>query len=838
MSVAARLKTGARVALEDLPQAGLAYELVRDPIEQPLTVVCVDDERAERVAMDLRAFGERSVALFPGEPHTPFEDVSPDPAATFIRMGLRQRLIEGARPAVIVTSAAAVQSRWMPTSAFKAASQTLKPDEIVDREELARTLVGCGYQRVNMVEDEGTFSVRGGIVDVYAPGLPRPVRIDLFGDEIASIKAFDPDSQRTYDALERLVIHPIRDVVFDDETIARAEGRLREIADDQQLPSRRVRTTIDEVNQRNYFYGIESLWPAFYADAEDPVDMLMQGAVLVLDDAEQIEEALGERYEKALRERDRAIERHRFALALNEHVLEPVDLMNGLRQNARVFTAKLNLDKEAARVESGLVGWEGLTREITARREDPNRGEILDPLVAQLKSLADDRYHVYMVCQSRGHAERLRELLRARKLDLPLLESLPAARDLDHPKKTRIAVCVAPLGSGFLDKGRKVALLSDSEILGAEPARLRKKKRKPAQGLSTLRDIADGDLIVHVDHGIGRYLGLKRLILSGVDGDYVQLEYDGGDKLYVPTYRLNVLQRFRGEKTTKLDKLGGTRWDKAKQRVREAVLAMAHDLLALQARRASEPGIKMPTPDDNFRNFEATFPYEETADQQKAIDDVIADLTRGRPMDRLICGDVGYGKTEVAVRGAALSVFSGYQVAVLVPTTVLAEQHGERFKERFEGQPVTIEVLSRFRNARETKSLLERLREGRIDILVGTHRLLGADVQFKKLGMLVVDEEQRFGVKHKERIKQLRSQVHVLTMSATPIPRTMHALAVMVGLRVNLSLIATPPAARVAIRTEIARFDDEIITEAIRRELARGGCKVFVVHNRVHWRCR
>ncbi|MBC7793477.1 MAG: transcription-repair coupling factor, partial [Clostridia bacterium] len=331
------------------------------------------------------------------------------------------------------------------------------------------------------------------------------------------------------------------------------------------------------------------------------------------------------------------------------------------------------------------------------------------------------------------------------------------------------------------------------------------------------------------DHGIGRYLGLSRLVLNGVDGDYVQLEYDGGDKLYVPTYRLSVLQRFRGEKATRLDKLGGTRWAKAKQRVREAVLAMAHDLLALQARRASEPGLKLPAPDEHYTAFEANFPYEETVDQQKAIDDVLGDLQRGRPMDRLVCGDVGYGKTEVALRGAAHTVFSGYQVAVLVPTTVLAEQHGERFKERFDGTPITVEVLSRFRTSKESREILDRVREGRIDILIGTHRLLSADVQFKKLGLLVVDEEQRFGVKHKERIKQLRAEVHVLTLSATPIPRTMHMAVV--GLR-DLSLITTPPAARVGIRTEVARYDEELIEEVVRRELVRGG-QVFFVHNRV-----
>ncbi len=829
VTVAARLQAGVRIALEDLPPAGLAYELARDPPEQPLLIVCADDDRAERVTLDLRAFGMKNVAQFPGEPHTAFEDISADPSATFLRMGVRQRILAGQRPHVIVASASAVQGRWMPTAKFLEASQTVAVDELLDRDALARRFVACGYQRVNMVEDEGTFAVRGGIVDIFPPGQARPVRLDFLGDEITSIKTFDPESQRTFETLRELTIHPIRDVVYDDATVAHATARLRALGDEQQLPTRRVRATVDDISQRTYFYGIEALWPAFYESTERCYDALRDGATVVLDGPEAIEEALGARSEHAIRDRGRAIEKHRFALGLDEHMVPADQLVKHLLADARVTAVRLVLDKTFESYEPGLRSWDELAREIASRRKDASRGEILDPLITELAKLTTDRYSVFIVAQSRGHAERLRELLRARKVDLPLLESLPPARDVGGRAKHKVAVCVAPLGTGLLDPNRKVAILADTELLGAEPTRLRKKRRKAPQGLTTLRDLADGDLVIHTDHGIGKYLGLSRLILNGVDGDYVQLEYEGGDKLYVPTYRLSVLQRFRGEKDTKLDKLGGSRWARAKQRVREAVLAMAHDLLALQAKRASEPGIKMPTPDDHYQAFEATFPYEETADQQKAIDDVIADLTRGRPMDRLICGDVGYGKTEVALRGTALTVFSGYQVAVLVPTTVLAEQHGERFKERFAGTPVTIEVLSRFRGPKESRELLERVRQGRVDIIIGTHRLLSDDVQFKKLGMLVVDEEQRFGVKHKERIKQLRSQVHVLTLSATPIPRTMHMA--MVGLR-DLSLIATPPAARVAIRTEVARYDEELIAEAIRRELARGG-QTFIVHNRV-----
>ncbi|RYF11810.1 MAG: transcription-repair coupling factor, partial [Deltaproteobacteria bacterium] len=374
--------------------------------------------------------------------------------------------------------------------------------------------------------------------------------------------------------------------------------------------------------------------------------------------------------------------------------------------------------------------------------------------------------------------------------------------------------------------------LGDVDILGTPARRGQRLRRKkaPAAGLSTLRDLREGDPIIHQDHGIGRYLGLKRLVLGGVDGDYVHLEYAGGDKLYLPVYRLNVLQQYAGPKeAARLDKLGGVRWERAKQRVKDAVLAIAHELLALQAQRALRPGFALPPPDAAYQAFASSFPFEETADQKKAIADVLQDLRRDTPMDRLICGDVGFGKTEVAMRAAFLAVHGGRQVAVLVPTTVLAEQHCNTFAERFAPVGAVVEVLSRFRSAKQTRDILQRLKVGLVDVVVGTHRMLSADVHFKNLGLLVVDEEQRFGVKNKERIKQLRHQVHVLTLSATPIPRTLHMASV--GLR-DLSLITTPPLERSAIRTEVLRFDEDVMAEAIRRELHRGG-QVFVVHNRV-----
>ena len=438
----------------------------------------------------------------------------------------------------------------------------------------------------------------------------------------------------------------------------------------------------------------------------------------------------------------------------------------------------------------------------------------------------------FFVCSTESQAKRLRELLLGRRFDLPLLKGFPTTSNQTKQHRHRqVGIITASLSAGLQDLNRGITLVTDGDIFGLPPRRLRRRRRRAAshEGLTTLQELSPKDFVIHVDHGIGLYHGLKRLTLDGVEGDYANLEYAGGDRLYLPIYRLNLLQRYQGPKGIKLDKLGGTRWERTKERVKDAVLAIAHGLLATQAKRATLPGDAFTPPDEHFRAFEATFPYEETEDQQKAIEAVLGDLVKPHPMDRLICGDVGFGKTEVAIRAAFLAIQSGKQVVVLVPTTVLAEQHGLTFRERLGGEAVRVEVLNRFRKKDEVKKIVEGVRSGIVDILVGTHRVLSTDIRFKELGLMVVDEEQRFGVRHKERLKELKSQVHVLTMSATPIPRTLHMS--MVGLR-DLSVINTPPRERMAIRTEVTRFNEEIITEAIRRELRRGG-QVFVVHNRV-----
>ncbi|MEL6339318.1 MAG: transcription-repair coupling factor [Myxococcota bacterium] len=823
---------GKPIQLDPLPPAGLAYLLARDADVEPVLVVVESEDRAENLTRDLEALGEKRVTWFPGSSHTPFEDVSFDPSVTAARLALRAQWNRGERPRIMVAAATALQDRWTTDSEFHDASHTLVVGEEVDRDGLLRDLTRAGYQRVNLVEDEGTFSVRGGIIDVFPPARVRPLRIDLFGDEIASLKSFDPDSQRTFDKVGRFTLHPIREVVFDEASVQRGQSRLNALAEDITVPSRRLRGMLEDIGEHNYFFGIEGLWPAFYSGSDAVISTWLSDEVrVVLEEPERLGDALEQRYALAEAERDRAIERGQLAVTVGEHLVAPREVLGALEARSVLDVVSITDDRASERRAHRLEACSDLARDMKARREDPSRGEILEPLSDVFVRASKAGHDCILCCQARGQAERVRELLKARGIDLPLLEGALRVDILGRTSPT-IGIGVAALGAGLYDRENKITLLSDAELLGhvTKSRRRRRKPRAPRDGVTTLRDLKITEPVVHVDHGIGRYQGLKRLILNGVDGDYVHLDYADGDKLYLPVYRLNLLQRYQGsQESVRLDKLGGTRWERAKQRVKDAVLSLAHELLAVQAQRKMRPGFKLPPPDDLYRDFESRFPFEETPDQARAIEDVLKDLVAGPPMDRLIVGDVGFGKTEVAMRATFRSVSSGKQVAVLVPTTVLAEQHGIRFRERFEGLPVRVEVLSRFRSTKESKAISENLRDGSIDVLIGTHRMLSADVGFKDLGLLVIDEEQRFGVRQKERIKQLRSNVHVLAMSATPIPRTLHMASV--GLR-DLSIIQTPPAERTGIRTEVTRFDEAVIREAIRRELTRGG-QVFVVHNRV-----
>ncbi|HEY6477905.1 MAG TPA: transcription-repair coupling factor [Polyangia bacterium] len=855
--------------------AALAAELAGT---STLLYVVPDEETAEARVHDLGFFLSASsppsmpaasddplappaVLELPAPDLSPYAEVQPDRRTVLRRMAALFRLSRGFAPRILVASAAALCRRVLPRAPFEELCQVIAAKTTLDREATIAALLRAGFARAPVVEDAGTFAVRGAVIDLFPPVYRHPVRIELFGDEIESIRLYDAATQRTLRALEAVHLHPVR------ETIATAgadtRAKILAAADAAVYPSSKTRRLLEQIDDGETFFGIEALAPAFHAGMVPVFDYLPEDALCVIEDPEAVVEE-ARRQESRLREAAAARHvEHRLALPAHDFVLGEDDAVAALGARRRleirpVEVARFNETPEApprVRVESsphtalraelrearshGADEGEldGAWTELGSAERSPSRGGagalrgspdlIAKPLRDRMRGWLDLGHRIRVVASTRTHADRLAALLRALGLATSVVaHGEPAA--LFGGSGPPLAVLVGPLRRGFALPADHLIVVAEEEIFGARSHRDTQPVKAPAIG--DLAEIAEGDFIVHDEHGIGRYRGLKKLIVRGVPQDFLQLEYDGGS-IYLPVYRIGLVHRYTGGETdaVRLDKLGAKTWQEKRRRVSSEAKKIAEELMQLYAQRAALAGHAFPAPDAVFRAFEETFPFEETPDQEKAIETVLGDMQQGVPMDRLICGDVGYGKTEVALRATLLAVLGGKQVAVLAPTTVLAEQHFVTFSDRFSDFPVRVAVLSRFRSKAEQQATVMALAAGKIDVVVGTHRLLSRDVRFGDLGLLVVDEEQRFGVTHKGRLKELRTQVDVLTLTATPIPRTLQMA--MGGLR-EISIIATPPLDRLAIRTFVCRFDRELLGEAIRRELSRGG-QIFFVHNRI-----
>src|SRR5579871_708842 len=840
----------------------------------PLLYVVADEETAEARLHDLGFFLSPSSARggddplappavleLPAPDGSPYAEMQPDRRAVLARMAVLFRLARGFAPRVLVASAAALFRRVVPRAPFEDLCQVITARSTLDREATIAALLRAGFSRAPVVEDAGTFAVRGAVIDLYPPVYRHPVRIELFGDEIESIRLYDAATQRTLRPLEAVHLHPVRETI--PTPGADPRGKLLAAADAAVYPSSKTRRLLEQIDEGEQFFGIEALAPAFHAQMASFYDYLPDDALCVVEDPEAVVE---EARRQATRLREAAAARHvehRLALPAQEFVLGEEEAAEAIAARRRleirpVEIARFDPAPDApprVRIESsphttlraelrearsqgtGHDEVHGAWTELGSAERSPSREgagtlrgspeTIGKPLRDRLRSWIDRGNRIRVVAPSRTHADRLAALLRA----LGLATTVAAhgeATDLFAPAGVPLEVLVGPLRRGFALPADRLVVVAEEEIFGTRSAREARPVKAPAFG--DLSEIAEGDLVVHDEHGIGRYRGLKKLTVRGVPQDFMQLEYDGGS-VYLPVYRIGLVHRYTGGETdaVRLDKLGAKTWQEKRRRVSAEARKVAEELMQLYAQRAALAGHAFPGPDAVFRAFEETFPFEETPDQEKAIETVLGDMQNGVPMDRLVCGDVGYGKTEVALRATLLAVLGGKQVAVLAPTTVLAEQHFVTFSDRFSDFPVRVAVLSRFRTKAEQSATIAALAEGKIDVVVGTHRLLSRDVRFRDLGLLVVDEEQRFGVSHKERLKELRTQVDVLTLTATPIPRTLQMA--MGGLR-EISIIATPPADRLAIRTFVCRFDRELLGEAIRRELSRGG-QIFFVHNRI-----
>ncbi|MBE7447791.1 MAG: transcription-repair coupling factor [Kofleriaceae bacterium] len=806
-----------------------------DP-SRPVIVVTADDAVAARLADDLAGF-HPGAALLPAPDGSPYAELAADRVVAAARLGVLYRLASGEPPPLIVTSVAALLRRTLDREELLARSLTVRAGQAVDRDQLAARLVAAGFARVPVVEDAGTFAVRGAVVDLATPLLPYPVRLELDGDLVESVRLFDPSTQRTLRTIERVDLHPVRETIVTGDVDWR--GALREAADQVHHPSRATRALIEQVAAGD-FIGIDVLMPAFHARTA-AVWALTPPATTWLwwDPDAALATADAELADAAARHAERVAHRQ-VSFPPAAHYLDRGELLARLTADPRRVVAptlELADDPRAAGAAVLRVALDDLRplRAELERLRAQHDDHLAAPLARAVAAWRADGLTVTFAADSAQRADRLAGLLDGYGLAADRIAELgpgalaaPAGAPLDPGAPVRIAV--APLSASVVSRADGLAVISTADVLGARKAAPRRAAARKARdallgGVGDFSQLAVGDFLVHQLHGVGRYRGLVKLPGTG-PVDFLHLEYDGGT-LYLPVYRLGEVQRYVGAEghAPRLDKLGGVTWEKARTKVSRQVAALAEQLLQLYAQRAALPGHRFPPADDYYREFEAAFAFEETPDQAAAIDAVLADMESPRAMDRLVCGDVGYGKTEVALRAIFRAALAGKQAVLLAPTTLLVEQHARTMTERFASWPISVGRLSRFQSKAEQLATVRALAAGTLDVVVGTHRVLSPDVRFRELGLVVIDEEQRFGVTHKERLKQLRTQVDVLTLTATPIPRTLHLA--MAGMR-DLSIIATPPADRRAVRTFVATVDETLIKGALEAELARGGQVYFV----------
>jgi transcription-repair coupling factor (superfamily II helicase) len=796
---------GTAIAVPDAARALFAATVVNGGARQPLVLVVPTGVEAERLAHDLTQYLPRDrVELFPAWETLPFERVSPALETMGRRLRVMWRLRTGGDqlPAVVVAPVRALVQRLGP-HVEDIEPIVVQPGERLDRDELVGQLVAAGYRREYQVEARGEVAVRGSIVDVYPTTSDHPVRIDLWGDEVDRLTEFSVADQRSTDEIPATWIFPARELLPTEEVRKRAEALI------SQEPWGREQW--DRLSEGQTFDGMESWLPWLCEDEHLLPDLLPPAALVALVEP------------RRLRDRAQELLDEEQALATTLATTWGADVSSEFPRLSLPFERLLEHTRAGA-VPVLATPDRPETEQLAATAFDPIVGDT-EALARRLNALRADGFRVFIAAEGNGSAQRIGQLLAEEGVDAGPVATVDGNSSALHAPGVHLVV--APLDRGAVFPVAKLALVAEADLTGRR--RVHRRPRGARRGIDHYEGLTAGDYVVHRVHGIGRYAGMETREMFGVTRDRLVVEFRGDDKVYVDSEDIGLLRKYTGGETPKLSKMGGADWDKTRARVRKAVRDIAAELVILYRKRLATPGYAFAVDGPFQRQVEESFPYEETPDQQKAIDETKADMERPVPMDRLVCGDVGYGKTEVALRAAAKAVFDGKQVAVLVPTTLLASQHGQTFRERFANYPVRVEVLSRFLTTKEQNDVIKGVADGTVDIVIGTHRLLSSDIAFRDLGLLVVDEEQRFGVQHKEKIKQLRTNVDVLTLTATPIPRTLELS--LTGIR-DLSLVNTPPEDRQPILTYVGEFDTRAAQEAIRRELLREG-QVLYVHNRV-----
>ncbi|WP_314403307.1 transcription-repair coupling factor [Stenotrophomonas rhizophila] len=785
----------------------------------PLLVIARDNHGANQIESDLRTLLGGASALpvvaFPDWETLPYDAFSPHPDIISQRLAALHQLPTLTRGIVVVPVQTLLQ-RLAPRKYIIGGSFDLKVGQRLDLDAEKRRLEAAAYRNVPQVMDPGDFAVRGGLLDVFPMGAQTPLRIELLDEDIDSIRAFDPESQRSLDKVDAVRMLPGREVPLDDLAVSRVLATLRERFD---VDTRRS-ALYQDLKAGLAPAGVEYYLPLFFDQTATLLDYLQPNVLPVVgagvgEAAAAFWAQTGNRYEQRRHDVERPL------LAPQELYLSPETLNSTLNALPRIEI----WNADHARIDDAQpLGDQPLPPLPVAARDAP-AGEALKSFISHYPG------RVLIAADSPGRREALLEVLQAAELKPPVVVDLPAFL---ADASNRFAITVAPLEDGFALDTPQIAVLTERQLFPERAGTTRRSRRvgrEPEAIIRDLGELTEGAPIVHEDHGVGRYRGLIVLDAGGMPGEFLEIEYAKGDRLYVPVAQLHLISRYSGAsaETAPLHSLGGEQWSKAKRRAAEKVRDVAAELLEIQARRRARAGLALHVDRSMYEPFAAGFPFEETPDQLAAIDATLRDLASSQPMDRVVCGDVGFGKTEVAVRAAFAAASAGKQVAVLVPTTLLAEQHYRNFRDRFADWPLRVEVLSRFKTTKEIKAELEKVAAGTIDVIIGTHRLLQPDVKFKDLGLVVVDEEQRFGVRQKEALKAMRANVHLLTLTATPIPRTLNMA--MAGLR-DLSIIATPPPNRLAVQTFITAWDNALLREAFQRELARGG-QLYFLHNDV-----
>lgn len=801
----------ASLSYSQLPGASASLaisQFIASEPHKPILLITSDSLHAARLVEELRFFSatpERIIA-FPDWETLPYDHFSPHQDIISERLTVLHQLLVG-QPCVIVATIFTLMHKLPPTDYLTQHSFVLHKGERIVTDKLRTQLTNAGYQHVTQVRDHGEFAVRGSIIDLFPMGSDEPFRIDLLDDEVDSIRTFSPETQRTIDVIDDINLLPAKEFPLTEEAIDLFRQKWRD-----QFAGNPLKCPVyQDISEGICSPGIEYFLPLFFSETASLFDYLPSDTLIIklgdiYNSANHFKKEVDERYEQL---------RH--------------DVSRPLLPPTQLFFAPDEIFGSCKRYHSPTCEFEAQALPTF------ENAKAVAPFIAEMTGRA------VFCAESTGRREMLLQALGTMGIHPKVMadwEAVSQWATLPITQQTHtIAMIVAPIEEGFCltsPAHPSLAVITENELYGKRVMQRRLRKKSTIDTDIAVRDLTElqiGDPVVHIDHGIGRYCGLQTLTVGGQLAEFLTLEYQGNDKLYVPVSSLHLIGRYTGANpdNTPISRLGTDQWQRTRRKAAEKIRDTAAELLDLYARRAARSGHRYQIPLEQYQAFANAFPFEETPDQLQAIEKVFSDMTSDKPMDRVICGDVGFGKTEVALRAAFIAVNNGKQVALLVPTTLLAQQHGQNFKDRLADWPIQVEILSRFRTAKETKSVLERIQEGKVDIVIGTHKLLQSDIAFKSLGLVIIDEEQRFGVKQKEKLKALRSSVDILTLTATPIPRTLNmALA---GIR-DLSIIATAPAKRLSVKTFVHEYQQSLIQEAIQREILRGG-QVYFLHNDV-----